>query len=55
MSSKLFQEIREKRFMLQYFFFSKSIFVFWYFWFYSACNPNDLENLLDTSLNEIKI
>ena len=55
MSSKLFQEIREKKglcysiFSFQSQFFSSGI-----FGFYSACNPNDLENLLDTSLNEIK-
>ncbi len=55
MSSKLFQEIREKKglcysiFSFQSQFLSSGI-----FGFYSACNPNDLENLLDTSLNEIK-
>ena len=55
MSSKLFQEIREKKglcysiFSFQSQFFSSGI-----FGFYSACNPNDLQNLLDTSLNEIK-
>ena len=55
MSSKLFQEIREKKglcysiFSFQSQFFSSGI-----FGFYSACNPNDLENLLDTSINEIK-
>ena len=55
MSSKLFQEIREKKglcysiFSFQSQFCSSGI-----FGFYSACNPNDLENLLDTSLNEIK-
>ena len=55
MSSKLFQEIREKKglcysiFAFQSQFFSSGI-----FGFYSACNPNDLENLLETSLNEIK-
>ena len=55
MSSKLFQEIREKKglcysiFSFQSQFFSSGI-----FGFYSACNPNDLENLLDTSLDEIK-
>ncbi len=55
MSSKLFQEIREKKglcysiFSFQSQFFSSGI-----FGFYSACNPNDLENLLNTSLNEIK-
>ncbi len=55
MSSKLFQEIREKKglcysiFSFQSQFYSSGI-----FGFYSACNPTDLENLLDTSLNEIK-
>ena len=55
MSSKLFQEIREKKglcysiFSFQSQFLSSGI-----FGFYSPCNPNDLENLLDTSLNEIK-
>ena len=55
MSSKLFQEIREKKglcysiFSFQSQFLSSGI-----FGFYSACNPNDLDNLLDTSLNEIK-
>ena len=55
MSSKLFQEIREKKglcysiFSFQSQFLSSGI-----FGFYSACNSNDLENLLDTSLNEIK-
>ena len=55
MSSKLFQEVREKKglcysiFSFQSQFFSSGI-----FGFYSACNPNDLENLLDTSLKEIK-
>ena len=55
MSSKLFQEIREKKglcysiFSFQSQFLSSGI-----FGFYSACNPKDLENLLDTSLNEIK-
>ncbi len=55
MSSKLFQEIREKKglcysiFSFQSQFLSSGI-----FGFYSACNPNDLGNLLDTSLNEIK-
>ena len=55
MSSKLFQEIREKKglcysiFSFQSQFLSSGI-----FGFYSACNPNDLQNLLDTSLNEIK-
>ena len=55
MSSKLFQEIREKKglcysiFSFQSQFFSSGI-----FGFYSACNPNDLENLLNTSLKEIK-
>ncbi len=55
MSSKLFQEIREKKglcysiFSFQSQFFSSGI-----FGFYSACNPNDLENLLNTSLKEVK-
>ncbi len=55
MSSKLFQEIREKKglcysiFSFQSQFFSSGI-----FGFYSACNPNDLENLLNASLKEIK-
>ena len=55
MSSKLFQEIREKKglcysiFSFQSQFLSSGI-----FGFYSACNPNYLEDLLDTSLNEIK-
>ena len=55
MSSKLFQEIREKKglcysiFSFQSQFSSTGI-----FGFYSACNPNDLDDLLLTSLNEIK-
>ncbi len=55
MSSKLFQEIREKKglcysiFSFQSQFLSSGI-----FGFYSACNPNDLDDLLETSLNEIK-